>query len=114
MLDAVADADGPLSAAEVLEAFDARGRRPGIATVYRALNAGVADGTLREVALGDGPTRFEPADRGHHHHFACDDCGRVVDIAGCPGRLQQMLPPGFTLSDHDITLRGRCDRCAAV
>ena len=114
MLDVLTRADGPRSAAELLESFPPGPERPGIATVYRALKAGLTDGTLREVALGDGPARYEPADRGHHHHFACDACGRVVDIEGCPGRLQQMLPPGFTLSDHDITLRGRCDRCTVA
>ena len=109
----VAAAEGPLSAAEVFDTLKRRGSAPGIATVYRALNAGVDTARLTAVTLpGDDTTRYEPADRGHHHHFACTRCERVVDVTGCPGRLSPLVPDGFTLTGHDLTLYGLCDACA--
>jgi len=112
--DLVTGAEGPLSAAEVLTALKKHHRRsPGIATVYRALNAGLDSGVLAAVTLpGDDTTRYEPSNRGHHHHFACTHCERVVDVVGCPGRLSPLVPAGFTLTGHDLTLYGLCDACA--
>ncbi len=60
---ALAEAEGPLTAVQIRMAFKKK-VRPGIATVYRAVNAGVRNGLLKEVPQGDGTMRFEPADRG--------------------------------------------------
>ena len=103
------DAEGPLSADEVRHALADTGI--GQATVYRLLNRGVAEGTLQAVQLPTGPARYEPADRPHHHHFTCDACDRVFDLVGCPGRLDRLLPAGFELASHDLTLHGRCADC---
>ena len=100
---------GALSAEEVHEALKATG--VGLATVYRALNRGVEAELFRPVPLADGPTRYEPADRPHHHHFACTSCDRVFDVEGCPGRFERMLPKGYELESHDLVLRGRCAEC---
>ena len=105
------DTPGALSAEEVHAALADTGI--GIATVYRVLNRGVEAGTFKPVPLADGATRFEPADRPHHHHFACNTCDRVFDIAGCPGQFRKMLPRGFRLESHDLTLRGSCAECSA-
>ena len=106
----IADAPGPLSAEEVREALSDTG--VGQATVYRALKAAAEDGTLKAVDLPTGPTRYEPADRPHHHHFHCDACGRVYDLPGCPGGLRALLPDGFTLDRHEVLLFGHCEACA--
>ncbi|MFK7961668.1 MAG: transcriptional repressor [Phycisphaerales bacterium] len=57
--------------------------------------------------------RYEPASVAakHHHHFRCEQCDRVFDIDGCPGRLGRMLPSGFELTGHEISLWGRCVSC---
>ncbi len=113
IFDVVEAAEGPLSAAEVLAELKDHKRTPGNPTVYRALNAGADTARLTAVTLpGDDTTRYEPADRGHHHHFACTQCERVVDVVGCPGRLSPLVPDGFTLTGHDLTLYGLCDACA--
>ena len=103
------EAEGPLSADEVRDAL--RDTGIGQATVYRLLNQGVEAGTFQPVELPTGPTRYEPADRPHHHHFECDACHRVFDLAGCPGRFDRLLPEGFSLASHDLTLHGRCADC---
>jgi Fur family ferric uptake transcriptional regulator len=113
---AVEAADRPLDAQEVLSL--ARRWLPGLglATVYRTLKAGAEAGWLTPVELPGGATRYEPAGKGHHHHFECRSCHRVFDIAGCPGepgQLQQLTPAGFTLEAHEVVLYGLCDQCAS-
>ncbi|MEM8758014.1 MAG: transcriptional repressor [Planctomycetota bacterium] len=110
ILDTIREQGRPLSADEVRELL--RDTGVGQATVYRVLSAFEQDGELRRVDLPNSPSRYEVADLPHHHHFQCDTCGRVYDIHGCPGNLNSMVPDGFTLRSHDITLRGTCEKCA--
>ena len=83
----------------------------GIATVFRALKDLVAEGAVHCVNIGDEASRYESA-RGHHHHFKCIDCGNVFDLFNCPGNLEKLLPQGFELLYHDITLFGKCSCCS--
>ncbi len=106
---ALRGADGPLSAAELHAVLSDTGI--GIATVYRLLNQGAESGVLAEVEMPNGPTRYEPADRPHHHHFECVTCERVFDVPGCPGKMDRLVPQGFNLESHEILLRGRCADC---
>ncbi|MEM8963753.1 MAG: transcriptional repressor [Acidobacteriota bacterium] len=103
-------AKGPLSAHEVRE--ELRDSGIGIATVYRALNDGVERGVFEPVEMPNGPTRYEPADRPHHHHFECLECNRVYDIEGCLDGLPNLVPDGFSLEQHEILLYGRCRKCS--
>jgi len=107
--EALHRAPGPLSADEVRARLSQTG--VGLATVYRTLRAGVERGELRQVDLPNQPSRFEPADRPHHHHFACKGCGHVFDIDVCPGDLSPYLPDGFLLDRHELTLHGTCPDC---
>lgn len=83
----------------------------GIATVFRALKDLVEEGKARTVHIpGDSP-RYETVSHGHHHHFKCKDCGAVYDLFCCPGNFEKLIPDGFELQDHDITLFGLCSSC---
>ena len=85
----------------------------GIATVFRTLKKMVDEGVAKVVNLpGDSP-RYERSDLAHHHHFKCCECEDVFDINGCPGQLEKLLPEGFQLTSHEITLFGRCVNCSA-
>lgn len=106
------DDTDPLSPQEVLERASKIVPTVGIATVYRTIRALEERGEIVAVELPGEPPRYELAGKGHHHHFKCDDCGKAFDIDRCPGNLARMLPDGFTLRTHDITLFGFCDRCA--
>ncbi len=101
----------PLSPEEILEAAREQVPGLGIATVYRNIRRMVEEGQLHPVQLPDEPARYEPAGKGHHHHFRCRKCERVFDVEGCPGSLKEMLPEGFQLESHEITLFGLCKHC---
>ena len=109
VLDAIQRAGRPLSADETRELLHHTGI--GLATVYRAVKRGVAEGVLRAVHLGGGGARYEAAGLGHHHHFECNQCNGVFCVEGCPRGLSQLVPPGFELRSHDVVLSGLCRNC---
>jgi Fur family transcriptional regulator, ferric uptake regulator len=110
---ALEQAGRPLSPKEVLGASRRRVRTVGMATVYRTLNALLAEGALVEVQLPGEAPRYELSGKQHHHHFVCDDCTRVYEVEGCPGSMTGLVPAGFELARHEVVLYGRCSSCAA-
>ena len=105
-------ADRPLSPGEALAAARRDAPGLGIATVYRNIRALVDEGWLAAVPLPGAPNRYEVADKHHHHHFRCRVCDRVYEVDACPPDLRTLVPRGFRLEDHDITLVGCCADCA--
>ena len=110
VLRALGEADGPLSARELWSRLS--GTRVGLATVYRALQRGVEEGTLESVEGLGGGVRYEPKDREHHHHFLCSDCDRAFDLVGCVEGLEFLVPDRFQMTRHEVVLFGTCDACA--
>jgi Fur family transcriptional regulator, ferric uptake regulator len=111
--EAFTRAGRPLAPHEILAEANPDAPTLGIATVYRNVKSLVDEGWLKTVELPGQPPRYELADIGHHHHFHCTSCGKVFDIEGCVGKLGALVPKGYELDSHDITLYGRCDKCAA-
>ena len=68
-----------------------------------------------EVSRGTaGYERVEPG--GHHHHHAiCRGCGRMVPfedpaLERAIDRVSEQV--SFEVTDHDVVLRGLCERCS--
>ncbi|MFM9994873.1 MAG: transcriptional repressor [Phycisphaerales bacterium] len=103
----------PMNPAEVLAAARRSVRTLSLATVYRTLRSMVESGEAAAVALPGEPARYElkhAAER-HHHHFRCERCDRVFDIEGCTPGIAALLPRGFRMTGHDITIFGVCAGC---
>ncbi len=101
----------PLHAQEVARAAKETLPTLGIATVYRTVKELSATGWLIPVEIAGG-TRFERADRGHHHHFYCHGCDQAFDIGGCGEEFSRLAPRGFQVEGHELTLNGLCRSCA--
>lgn len=108
---ALVNAGRPLSINEVFELAREDVAGLGIATVYRNLKALLAEGWIVHVDLPGQPPRWEVAHKNHHHHFLCGTCDRLLEIQDCPEGLMDLLPKGYTLDEHDLLLRGRCESC---
>jgi Fur family transcriptional regulator, ferric uptake regulator len=104
-------AERPLSVGEILEAAAKRIEGLGVATVYRAINALLEDGWIEAVEIPGEAVRYERSDKGHHHHFQCEKCERVFDIAGCVDSIRKLVPPKFRVKDHAVTFYGTCATC---
>lgn len=113
VLQALTASSGPMSANEIWERLRLMedSQNIGIATVYRSIRRGVEQGQLVAVELESGSVRYEPANLDHHHHFLCSDCSRAFDVEGCVRHLDQLLPSGFEMTNHEILLYGRCADC---
>jgi Fur family ferric uptake transcriptional regulator len=101
-----------------LTALEIDRRLPGVgrATVYRALEQLEQLGLIQKVDVRGDAAGFERVDPGghHHHHIVCERCGRVIAFED--DRLEQAIialgkRPDFTVSSHEVTLRGECVSC---
>lgn len=85
-----------------------------ISTVYRTLDLLKRLGLVTETDLGGGRVRYHPADKGHHHHLVCQECGKVIELDDSVlVPLKNML---YNEYDFDADLKhlgifGRCGRC---
>jgi Fur family transcriptional regulator, ferric uptake regulator len=84
----------------------------GISTVYRTLKSLLESAEITTVEIGGEAPRYELAGLAHHHHFKCNTCEKVFDLMGCLPQLSDLLPKGFKLHTHEITLFGKCAKCA--
>jgi Fur family ferric uptake transcriptional regulator len=106
------DADRPLSPEEALQGAQRRHATLGIATVYRNIQALVEEGWLQAVDVPGDSTRYEVAGKAHHHHFQCNNCGKLYDLEGCVATVRPKLPRGFRASGHEFYVYGTCAACA--
>jgi Fur family peroxide stress response transcriptional regulator len=103
---------GHPTAAEIFEALNRVHPRSSRATTYNNLRDLVQAGLVREVAVEGRAARFD-ANGMPHHHFICDHCGRVEDIAWydvhkpAPGSLGKR-----TVRECEVIIRGLCTECA--
>lgn len=90
--------------------------KPGFArsTVYRALEALTASGSVYAAHLGEGPTHYELAS-GDHHHAVCQVCGGVLHIqeelvTSLESHLQDLHR--FRPVRTEVLVVGVCDTCS--
>ncbi len=119
VVEALAGHDCAVTALELDD--ELRRRRPpvGRASVYRALDQLEGLGLVQRIEVTRGTAAYERVEpSGHHHHHAiCRSCGRMVTfedsgLEQAIRRVSKEMP--FEISEHDVVLRGRCERCANV
>jgi len=109
---ALDEAEHPSSIEEIFERASDHVAGLGIATVYRRVNALLAEGRLEAVEVAGEPPRYERAGKQHHHHFRCERCAQMFDLEGCTLDVSGFIPPGFELHAHSLDLYGLCANCA--
>ncbi|MBI2421934.1 MAG: transcriptional repressor [Candidatus Hydrogenedentes bacterium] len=108
---ALVHAARPLTTQEILETAQEEVPQIGIATVYRTVKTLAEEGSIRTVVVPGEPDRYEVSGKAHHHHFSCRVCGRMFEMDGCPVGLENLVPKGFLMEDHEVFIYGRCDEC---
>ena len=112
--DVIVRLGGHCTADEIAE--ELRKARPGFprSTVYRALEALTASGSVYAAHLGEGPTHYELAS-GDHHHAVCQVCGGVLHIEEeFVSELEAHLEKGhgFRPVRTEVLVVGVCDDCS--
>ena len=118
MLELIGRQECVLTAHEIAERLRAGGRRVGIATVYRTLEALEELGLVQRLDVGGGaPARYEPSlpdGADHHHHLLCTRCRGVFPFEDA--QLEAAIDSvaarlAHTVQGHDVVLTGICREC---
>jgi Fe2+ or Zn2+ uptake regulation protein len=114
VLDAIHDAQGQASPADLLALGRAHHPRLGLVTVYRTLDILMAHGLLRKLHLDGGCHTYAPAAHDHGHYVICECCHRTVEFEGCDisaveASVEQRT--GFRIRQHWLEMFGLCPEC---
>ena len=114
ILSAIENSDDHISAEEIYAQVLAKYSHVNISTVYRTLELLKRLGLVTETDLGGGRVRYHPADKGHHHHLVCTECGAIIDLdESTLARLEDVLLHRYNFSAQlrHIAIFGRCANC---
>jgi Fur family transcriptional regulator, ferric uptake regulator len=114
--DALAAMGRQVTAQELYDRLRPREPRIGRATVFRTLEALVAAGVARRLEQDGHVYGYVACRPEHHHHLACDRCGRVEEIDEAyitPVAERLAADRGFTVDDARLDFYGLCAACAA-
>jgi Fur family ferric uptake transcriptional regulator len=95
---------------ELYRRASALDQRISVATVYRTVRLLEEKGIVERRDFGGGRARFDPTDRGHHHHLIDVDTGKVIEFEDAEferiaGAIAERL--GFGLIGQRLELYGR-------
>jgi Fur family ferric uptake transcriptional regulator len=87
-----------------------------ISTVYRTLELLEELDLVSHAHLGHGAPTYHLADRHHHMHLVCRDCGKVIEAevsvaSALTDRLRSAF--GFETDMKHFAIFGRCADCLA-
>ncbi len=114
VVSAIENSEDHISADEVYSQVVARYPNVNISTVYRTLELLKRLGLVTETDLGGGRVRYHPANKGHHHHLVCQECGAMIDLDESllrPLREALLLEHNFIADLRHLAIHGRCVVC---
>ncbi len=114
VVDTMRDSSSFRTAAEIHRELSDRGEKVGLTTVYRTLQSLADIKAVDVLHQAGGEALYRLCSDGHHHHLVCTGCGTTVEVSGGPVEAwaQQLADEhGFTLSDHQAEVFGRCQSC---
>ena len=85
-----------------------------LGTVYRNLKLLEELGKIRKITTHQGNERYD-AVCGDHAHFICLACGAIADLPEIDAdqvRSSLSLAEGYSISNFDLMLSGRCPKCS--
>lgn len=114
VVSAIENSEDHISADEVYSQVVDRYPNVNISTVYRTLELLKRLGMVTETDLGGGRVRYHPANKGHHHHLVCQECGAMIDLDESllrPLREALLLEHNFIADLRHLAIYGRCVVC---
>ncbi len=115
ILSAIENSDSHISAEEIYAQVIAKYPNINISTVYRTLELLKRLGLVTETDLGEGRVRYHPAEKGHHHHLVCQECGTIIDLDEsllAPLKSALLREYRFRADLRHLAILGRCVNCS--
>ena len=115
ILSAIEESDSHISAEEIHARIVARYPNVNVSTVYRTLELLKRLGLVTETDLGEGRVKYHPAEKGHHHHLVCQECGAIIDLDESlltPLKSALLREYQFSAELKHLAILGRCLNCA--
>lgn len=114
VLAAIDSSSNHISAEDIYTQVTEKYPHVNISTVYRTLDLLKRLGLVTETDLGGGRVRYHPAEKGHHHHLICQECGKLIDMDETVlGSLKNTLRREYKF-DADLrhlAIFGCCEKC---
>lgn len=104
----------PLSLEEILDLAAKEIEHLNLSTVFRTMQTFIEEGKVHSVKMPGEKSYYELAQGEHRHYFSCDSCKKIYFINKCPRGLADLVPPGFKVLGHSITLNGLCLECTTM
>ena len=114
ILSAIENCDHHISAEEIYAQIVDRYPIVNISTVYRTMELLKRLNLVIETDLGEGRVRYHPADKGHHHHLVCRECGAIIDLDESlltPLKSALIKEYKFSADLKHLAIMGRCLNC---
>ena len=114
ILSAIENSDNHISAEEIYAQIIAKYPNVNISTVYRTLELLGRLGLVTETNLGEGRVRYHPAEKGHHHHLVCRECGAIIDLDEsllAPLKSALLQEYKFIADLSHLAILGQCVNC---
>lgn len=115
VIEVLAEADGHITGAELVERCRSRDPATIPSTVYRTLNVLEELGMVRHGHAADGREEFHVLPEQEHGHLHCSACNATWEIgerqAAAIARAFRAAD-GFEIEIGHVTLVGRCRTCA--
>jgi Fur family ferric uptake transcriptional regulator len=111
ILEAFHSMHRPLSIEELFHYAAGKVESINISTIYRTLKVLIGKRVIHKVDIPGEHIRYELVVSSHRHYFICQLCDKVYPLESCPHGLLDMVPPGFLLKGHSVTLSGNCTAC---
>jgi Fur family ferric uptake transcriptional regulator len=116
VIEVLAEADGHVTGADLVERCRARDPSTIPSTVYRTLDVLEELGLVRHGHGADGREEFHVRPLQQHGHLHCAECGATWELD--PSRASAIegafrVADGFEIDIGHVTLVGRCRACAS-
>ncbi len=115
ILSAIENSNDHISAEEIYAQVMAKYPHVNISTVYRTLELLKRLDLVTETDLGGGRVRYHPAEKGHHHHLVCQECGIIIDLdeSLLTSLKDALLREHKFIADlRHLAIFGRCVNCS--
>ncbi len=115
ILSAIENSDQHISAEEIYAQIITKYPNVNISTVYRTLELLKRLGLVTETDMGEDRVRYHPAEKGHHHHLVCQECGAIINLdESLLATLKSALLREYKFSANlrHLAILGHCVNCS--